>query len=355
MRDDISELQKKDPRFTKCAPHEILSHFIIKSEPFEKFFKDNVLNPYPVKINLNKVANMIIGYIDDRSRAFITHIINGSFDADKLDYISRDGYFTGLRLVIDIDRLFYAVSPRWLEDEKMYGITVGSPNPAQQILFSKMLLFSTIYNHQKVRACDCMLRGLAEYVNEQGTTFRGSPLVDPVDFLVLTDNDIFNATDTSNEPFIKKMVANLCQRNLFKRALVICKDTVDNWDESRQYELPSLIESPADLKKLRLDILNRLPGGQRPSIHEIWIDLPQLPEFHEEATQTHICVAGAEPVVLQELFPVAGWLEAYADRQWRGHVFCPEQFQDMVNKAASAVLKEYRLKLNPKSRIYCHL
>ena len=352
---DITELQNRDNRFAKCEPHEILSYLIVRSASFEEFFKDNVLNRYSVDMKLDTVANMIIGYIHDRNRAFITQIINGPFDADKLDYIARDGYFSGLQLVIDIDSLFYRLSVRWLDKEKMWSITPESPNPGQQILFSKMLLLSTVYNHQKVRASDCMVQALAEYVKKKRTTFRGSHLNNPVDFLMFTDSDIFSRSGGTNDPFIKQIIVNLRQRNLFKRALVICKATVDNWDRSRQYELTSLNESPSDLMKLRLEILNRIPATQRPSIHELWLDIPDLPESHEEATQTYVCIAGGRPVALQELFPLDGWMKAYSDQQWRSHVFCPREFQVPVNEAATAVLREYGLELNDKSRIYCHL
>jgi HD superfamily phosphohydrolase len=50
---------------------------------------------------------MVIGRapIGNRMRQYQTDIINGPFDVDKLDYLTRDSYFTGINFSVDIDRL----------------------------------------------------------------------------------------------------------------------------------------------------------------------------------------------------------------------------------------------------------
>lgn len=40
---------------------------------------------------------------------YLTQMINGQYDADKLDYLRRDSYTAGLALTYDIDRFLYKI------------------------------------------------------------------------------------------------------------------------------------------------------------------------------------------------------------------------------------------------------
>ncbi|MDR9755196.1 MAG: HD domain-containing protein [Thermacetogeniaceae bacterium] len=92
---DIKNIKPSNKKFAegKAKAHEILSYFIVTSNAFKDFFSSEIASKYNVKnIDLELVGNMIIGYVDDPKLAFMTNIINGAFDADKLDYIQRDGF-----------------------------------------------------------------------------------------------------------------------------------------------------------------------------------------------------------------------------------------------------------------------
>lgn len=96
-------------------------------------------------------------------------MINGPFDADKLDYLQRDAHFTGLGLGVNLERIYYAAG--LVEDG---GPTMGlcsdiSGAPAlEQVLFDKMLLYAQVYHHHKVRAAGCMYRALFEIITDYG-------------------------------------------------------------------------------------------------------------------------------------------------------------------------------------------
>ncbi|MEW6409672.1 MAG: HD domain-containing protein [Nitrospirota bacterium] len=347
---EIRAILKSD-EFAHTKPHEVFSYYIVKSPSFKKFFKKYVSDPYPIEINLENVANMIIGRVTDNKRAFLTRIINGPFDADKLDYISRDGYFSGLRLTIDLDRLFYTLSTHEFR-EGLMELTVKSPVPLEHILFSKLLLYTSIYHH-KVKACDCMIQGLLEYIQENDVSLMGATLRDPVNFLRFTDNDLFNNIH-SKDPFIKKMVKNLLDRKLFKRAAVISRDTIENYDECIPELLERINQSPEELYELRQKIVSKMPRHKKCSIHEVWVSMPEAPSLRE-AAQTYV-TGGTEPIILNDLFPVDGWLKAYADKQLKGHVFAPPEFQEEVCKAVERAFKDLDIKINrEKNRFYCRM
>ena len=100
--------------------HEILSYYIVKSDRFRKLWED-IVAEYDMAqrkficnlsmINFDRVANMIMGAKAARDYPeWQSKIINGPFDVDKLDYMGRDGYFSGLVTPIDTDRLFVSLS-----------------------------------------------------------------------------------------------------------------------------------------------------------------------------------------------------------------------------------------------------
>jgi HD superfamily phosphohydrolase len=349
---EIRKLKQLD-QFAHCKPHEILSYCIIRSEFFRDFFKNNIEVPYGVEIDLERVADLVVGNVPNKEKAYLTRIINGAFDADKLDYISRDGYFTGLRLTIDIDRLFYTLRIHEFSNG-LKDLAMTSPVPLQHILFSKMLLYTTVYNHHKVKACDCMVKGLIEYCQLNGHNLGGRSLNRAANFLRLTDHDLFNRRDRKN-PVVRRMIRNICDRNLFKRACVICRDTVRNYDGCVPELLERINQSPEEHYHIRSLVYDHLPESVRKqyTIHEIWVDLPESPSLRE-AAQTFI-VGERSPVELNKLFPMDGWLKAYADKQLRGHVFGPAEIQHDLNLAATAALSEPGFDLDPTSRTYCHL
>lgn len=85
---------------------------IVTSKTFKKFFETNIIKKYHININLDTVGEMIVGYVGKNTKeAFLVEVINGAFDADKLDYIQRDCHFTGIKMVLDLPRLFYTVEP----------------------------------------------------------------------------------------------------------------------------------------------------------------------------------------------------------------------------------------------------
>ncbi len=119
-------------------------------------------------------------------------IVSSGLDADKLDYLLRDASCAGLPPRYDLERYLYTVA---LEKDYMVDVgsaltklyaTVGtkvSARPAikdkvrlpyydtyrlrlpkrasstmEQIVICKIMLFSYIYHHQKVRAAEVCLR-----------------------------------------------------------------------------------------------------------------------------------------------------------------------------------------------------
>lgn len=350
---DIADLKIR-PELTHAKPSELLSYLIVKSNFFKRFFSEHV-SSYGVQINLDKVADLIIGK-SDQERLFLASIINGPMDADKIDYISRDTFFSGVSTTIDVDRLFNELSVHTFKNG-LNTLVVSSPLPLERLLFSKVLLYTTLYHHQKVLAADCMISGMLEYVQRPDTPpLNGRKFTEVMDFLSFTDYEILrmNREHGENE-FVNKILRDLSCRNLWQRCLVISRETVDNYDTRAPYLINRLSQSPTEMLKLRKAIYEKLPRQDQCSLHEVWVSLPEQPSLRE-ATQTLALLPGErEPVKLNDIFPLDGWLRAFSDNKWRGYVFGPAKLQKEISKAAKEVLQDYGLQLNQKSVAYAHV
>lgn len=338
---------KEQPRFSDCSAHEILSYYIVKSASFNSWFKENIRE---VKIDLDTVANMIIGEHKDPEKFYLAEIINGPFDADKLDYITRDSFFSGLKLVIDIERLFHTITTWYNSKTKKQHLILKSYIPMEQIVFSKMMLFSTLYHHQKVKSCDSMLNSLIDYMNHYAPNFpcpfKGRFLNDPVDYLQFTDYDILDFLLSENDHFIQQLIRNLIQRNLYMRALTISASTIKNWRDCYQAYITRAINSKSLRNELQKNIWDDISPELKKKYNlyptQIQVSLPKIPPIDEDETLNAYVLPTlkGDPVPVRELFPVGEWLMGYMDRKWKGHIFCPpeDEVRNEVYRIAIEIL-----------------
>lgn len=158
----------KEEGFPKCHPHEAISARILLSHPVRDYLKEIEQN-YDVEFNIDNAAMWIIGRpADETSKKFYeTQVINGPFDADKLDYIFRDAHYSGIPVGLDLDRLWASCKVENDADGgKVLTLHQASVAPLEQILFSKSNLFATVYQHPKVRAAEKMFQAVIEEMKE---------------------------------------------------------------------------------------------------------------------------------------------------------------------------------------------
>jgi HD superfamily phosphohydrolase len=110
--------------FEGSSASEVLAHFIITSDPFKEFLEKLKLQ-VALDLDANWLSKVIIGQLknSDPLNAHCGEILNGPFDADKLDYIFRDGHYSGLPLGVDLDRLWLATEVHTIRPGDVPGFT----------------------------------------------------------------------------------------------------------------------------------------------------------------------------------------------------------------------------------------
>lgn len=242
LRNKFNKILSRKPK-----PHEMLSFIIVNTLTFQEFFFSHVSYPHKGKVKgtlFQDVGCMIIGANIEKNNKILsyqTSIINGPFDADKLDYIRRDSLTAGLALQYDIERLFTKIqvhsipslsNPQKIEDRLV--INFNGVTAIEELTFCKIMLFSYIYYHQKVLISETMIKDYAYGLYELKiiNTFA--------DFLRYTDSEILTVSKQQNgSPFpeydhldLNALAEAVKLRKLPKRCLEISQSNITSIEEN---------------------------------------------------------------------------------------------------------------------------
>ncbi len=133
--------------------HEELTGHSILSSPLREIIRERVgTDPELVAaiVDLSKPDG------GNEEVMFFRHILSGTLDPDKLDYLNRDAYFCGVPYGIqDID---YAISRMRPHGNAGIAIEETGSSAVEHILFSKYLMYRAVYWHRTVRVATAMIK-----------------------------------------------------------------------------------------------------------------------------------------------------------------------------------------------------
>lgn len=125
--------------------HEDIGEKIIRESDLTDEIRDQGFDP-------NKIADLAFSN-DDNS--YLNQIVSSQVDADKMDFLLRDAYFTGVEYgQIDVHRIIQAM-------EVFKGdiaIDMKALYALEAFMISRYEMFLAVYYHHSVRAADIMLR-----------------------------------------------------------------------------------------------------------------------------------------------------------------------------------------------------
>jgi HD superfamily phosphohydrolase len=347
--------------FEGSSASEVLAHLIITSEPFKQFLK-KLENRVFLQVDAAWLSKMITGQLKKSSSGHYAQILNGPFDADKLDYIFRDGHYSGLPLGVDLDRLYlkteiHTITPENAPKkaptftEPMRRLVMARPgiNSLEQIVSARMNLTASLYHHHKIRACDCMLKGVFLFCRENGIRLCGRSLDTAADFLHLTDFGILSEHERATDPDVGEMLSNIVNRRTFKRALVFSMNSFrrpeyeEETDEVREEGglnlVYKLIDLPFEEHRALAEEIWKAAGAPGRK-EEVWLDFPRRVKSKDLA-ETFVNVGSLKKPVfltLGDFIPIEQWSKQYLQQKWRGHVFCRPEHVPRITRAAVDVL-----------------
>ena len=157
------------------SSHESLTGGIIMKEPMKSLVGAAGADPELTAAIIDKEKDVSGGELH-----FYRKLLSGALDPDKLDYLNRDARYCGVPYgAQDVDFILSKLHP-----DKERGVDIDSrliPN-VESILFSKYLMYRTVYWHRQVRAVTAMLK---------------KALINGLETGQITSGDLYNLDDYS--------------------------------------------------------------------------------------------------------------------------------------------------------------
>ena len=253
-------------------------------------------------------AREIVDMIDGKGE--MGGVINGSLDADQIDYLMRDAYYTGVAYgVIDSGRI--------IQTMKLYngGIVFEKKGVSalESMLVARALMYSSVYLHKTVRIAELMLVKAVEKA-------------EPFDFWYMNDAELMEKLK-SMSGYQREIILRLKYRKLFKKVILKDLTELDEKQKERLAEInPKEVEEKLD-KKIGKEgyVIVDIPGK------DIMLSEPRLKKLD-------IKILDDEKLKpLKEYTPITQALKT-REITWAIMVCTPEKYRSIVKKHAEKLL-----------------
>jgi len=206
--------------------HEELTGFIILKDPMKSLVAAAGADPELTAAIIDKENCdhlQTTGFSDELF--FYRKLLSGALDPDKLDYLNRDARFCGVPYgAQDVDFILSRLHP-----DMKRGADIDSrliPN-VESVLFSKYLMYRTVYWHRQVRAATAMVK---------------KALITGLESGKITGENLYNLDDTSLFSLLEQKI----------RKSDDCNSLIDSILEGRIYATAAEIPSDkVDLSVIR--------------------------------------------------------------------------------------------------------
>lgn len=332
------------------------------------------------------VQKCIIGARIDPAFPVLHQIVSGPFDADKLDYMTRDAYMSGVPVVTDVNRLIRKVRSTRISRAKtpppiqrlsnmdtdivsVIGIDRSGNRTVDELTLGRTLLFDKLYRHHKTRACEAMVTSvlvrIAQAAVDAGKPWEASMLALRLDDDLLMTGAIESSLDgyelsEDAQAVVADVIARLRDRRLFVRAVAFSrKMTSDPYDQDDEQarglqELLAEIEDPIrrrgvadELAALTGQAIDTLglgtvvadwPGDLR---DYIWVDGVRSAEHLTSSSKAMLVTADGELIPFAAEAPeTPQWATAYQQTRDAAFVFCPAEIAVPTALAAERFVRE---------------
>jgi HD superfamily phosphohydrolase len=245
------------------------------------------------------------GQIEGKTRA--GQIVNGTLDVDRMDYLIRDAYYTGVSYgMVDVEHLLRNII---FFDDTMV-LKYRGLKSAEALLMSRFLMYPSVYNHHVGRITGAMYSGALESAIE-------SLQLDPFELQQMDDYEI-NVRMRGMQGYPADIIRRLNDRNLFKRALYVGFDAVDR----------NIVRYAKAHREIETEIA-RLAGVD-PGY--VIVDIPKVPEFRERNTK--VLMENEQLKYIDDVSSVARIVEESYVADWRMGVYTLPELRDNVNRIA---------------------
>ncbi|MEM3833054.1 MAG: HD domain-containing protein [Thermoprotei archaeon] len=285
--------------------HELIAKQIIKHTEINDVLESEGLDP-------DKISDMIVGKAD-----FLSHIVRGEIDADRLDYLRRDAYYCGVAYGVIDTRIF--TEYRVFNDT--LAISRKGLRPAESVLFARYLMYNIVYNHKTVRIASTMISRAIEYALKNNTLRME-------DLYKIGDEELMEILIKS-EGEQKRLAELVNERKLFKRAYY------QDWDETNKDLVKTLLQARSNIA-LRNKLEEEIANTAGVNLQDVLIDIPELPILEEAEVKI---LTNSNIADIKSLSPLSEALSSAYKRAWNFAVYTTKENREIVAKVSRKIFK----------------
>lgn len=256
------------------------------------------------KLNIDAICDFING------KGKFGKLISGQIDVDRLDYLKRDSYYTGVAYgVVEVDVIIKnmdVIGEKYFVEEKFL--------PAfESILIARYLMYSMVYMHRRTLIANNMLRAAFK------EAVSASEIL-PDEIHKFDDIDLISRL-RSSKTIAKELINNVTNRELYHEAIIYKKEDLPNFERINKIKDVSQIEK---ILANRLNIKN----------HEFLINILNFPKIG----QSDILIAPSGKN-LEKASPIVKALNEAEWNHWFVGIYCSEKHLNKVKNARNLIKK----------------
>lgn len=331
---------------------------------------------------VEKVSKCILGQSISEDIPLLHELISGPFDADKLDYMIRDASMAGIPGIIDISRLIQKVMvkkvppadlpkklasriPSNIPEVYLIGFPWSGLSVVDELLLTKMILFSKLYQHPKVVSIEAMIGAIVQELSTIVTHDRLVSFVYDIldDELVLLGEAALRARlglspsrgDIAADGVIDSCVGileRLRERNLFVRAFAFSAHNPSGPEGSAEItaamvELVKVLEDRTALFDFREKVIGELInicsqldlGVDVKILRSMVVIRKKLLPSQDELRRANIFPIQGKPKTFGETgIHKDAWSSSFVSAAPKGYIFAPREIAQLVFVATESVV-----------------
>ena len=204
-------------------------------------------------------------------KIFLHQLVSGQLDIDRLDYLTRDSFFTGVSEgIVGFDRIIKMLDVA----EGQLVIEVKGIYSVEKFLIARRLMYWQVYLHKTVVAAEQMLVKIlerAKYLAAQGKKLFATP-----SFSYFLNNSV-TQTDFKENPKTLELFTQLDDYDIYTSVKV--------WAFEDDYILSTLCQNLLSRKLYQVEITNELPDQEKinelvtAALQSYPIELADVPYF----------------------------------------------------------------------------
>jgi HD superfamily phosphohydrolase len=278
--------------------HEELTTQLIKNSQLGDILKES--------FNIKEIIDITGG------KGSLGQIISGELDVDRMDYLLRDSYYTGVAYgVIDVERLIYNMK---LDENLM--LKRKGVQAAESMLLARYFMYPSVYQHHTTRIINAMFRRCLNKLFQM-------KVVNPKEIYRFDDLDIISAA-RGQKGYVHDMIKRLDNRTIYKTVYSLKLEDIQNPDSVFKM-------TQKKIRDIEIEISEDLKIDKKYVI----LDIPEYPTFQEMST---LIALNGETKKLGEISSIVNALNEARFNHADLCIYIPEEYSD---RAVDFTFKDY--------------